>query len=553
MPSPRSSPRVETCWAEAARLALWKHGAVSDAPAATGRRGQAVSSLLARHRPSFIAGTVAAAFAIAYLLAPLTGQDLAAQIARADFARDHPFTPVDLRWFGGTLTFGYSLWTPVVMAWVGVRLTGAVCAVAATVLTTLLFERTGAHRPLLGGVFAAATQAINLVAGRVTFSLGMVCGLAALLAVAAARDTSQWRPAVLALLAGAASPVDALYLWLCGGTLLFVGARRSGLVLLVSSALPVALISGVFGDGGHEPFSGRDFRDALLAALVLLLVAPIRLVALRVGAALAVVMVLVAYLVDTPVGNNATRLTLLFAVPVVAAYVTWRPWLTALAVAAAAYPQQVSVHYSFTYGVSADEAYYAPLVDEITTGGSLVGRVEIPETSAHWDDAFVARSVPLARGWIRQVDIELNEDVFFDEPPTATAYREWLDAHAVQYVAVPDAALTKAGTNEVLTIEQHPKYLRPIWRNEHWQLYEVVAPVPIVGAPGRLVAMDGAGITVDAPAGSSVAINARWFRWLSLDGPGGCIEEGAAGKTVLIAATAGRYRLTSSLAPSGHC
>jgi MFS family permease len=526
---------------------------VSDAPVAAAHHWDATLALMTRHRPSVIAGAVAAVFAIAYLIAPLTGQDLAAQIARADFARDHPFTPVDLRWFGGSLTFGYSLWTPLVMAWVGVRLTGAVCAVAATVLVTLLFERTGAHRPALGGTLAAVAQAINLVAGRVTFSLGMVCGLGALLALVSLRDSFPWRGAVLAFLAGAASPVDALYLWLCGGALLLVGRRQSALVLIASSALPVAVISGMFGDGGDEPFSGRDFRDALLAALVVLLVVPIRRIALRVGAGLAVVMAIVAYLVDTPVGNNVTRLTMLFAVPVVAAYVTWRPWLTALAVVAAGYPQQVSVHYSFTYGPSADEAYYAPLVAEITAGGPLVGRVEIPETTAHWDDAFVARSVPLARGWIRQVDIGLNDAVFFDAPPSPTAYRTWLRANAVQYVAVPDAALTKAGTNEAITIEQHPGYLRPIWSNEHWQLFEVESPVPIVGAPGRLVAMDEAGITLDAPAAATVAVNARWFRWLSLDGPGGCITESEDGHVQLVANEAGRYRLASSLRPSGHC
>jgi hypothetical protein len=256
--------------------------------------------------------------------------------------------------------------------------------------------------------------------------------------------------------------------------------------------------------------------------------------------------------VDTPVGNNVTRLTMLFAVPVVAGYVTWRPWLTALAVVAAGYPQQVSVHYSFTYGPSADEGYYAPLVAEITAAGPVVGRVEIPETTAHWDDAFVARSLPLARGWIRQVDIGLNEDVFFDAPPSPIAYRNWLDANAVQYVAVPDAALTKAGTNEVLTIGHHPEYLQLIWRNEHWRLYAVDVPVPIVGAPGRLVSMDEATITLDAPAATAVEINARWFRWLSVDGPGGCIEEAPDGVR-LVATDPGRYRLSSSLDPSGHC
>ena len=513
--------------------------------------------LVGQHRAAATAGAVAFALALAYLLAPLTGQDLAAQIAHADFAGDHPLAPVDFRWFGGSLAFGYSLWTPLAMAWVGVRLVGAICAVVATVQVTLLFERTGAKRPALAGVLAAAAQAINLVAGRFTYSLGMVCGLGALLALTSTtrllRTAPLHRAAVFALLAGAASPVAALYLWVCGGALVLVGRWRPGLTLLLASAVPVAVISGVFGDGGDEPFSGRDFRDALIATLVVLVVVPLQRVALRAGAVLAVAMVLVAYLVDTPVGNNVTRLSLMFAVPIVAAYVTWRPWLAAIAIVAAGYPQQVSVHYSFTYGSSASEAYYAPLVEQLRANGPIVGRVEIPETSAHWDDAFVARAAPLARGWIRQVDFGLNEDVFFHEPPTPAEYRAWLDANAVQFVAVPDAKLTGAGEHELATIDQHPGFLRPVWRNEHWQLYEVVAPVPIVGAPARLVAMDAAGITVDTSPGSTVDINVRWFRWLSLDGAGGCVEQTSDGHVRLLAGAGGRYRLTSSLIPSGHC
>jgi hypothetical protein len=253
------------------------------------------------------------------------------------------------------------------------------------------------------------------------------------------------------------------------------------------------------------------------------------------------------------VGSNASRLSQLFAVPVVAAYVTWRPWLAAAAVVLAGYPQQLVVQHWFTFGRPASEAYYQPVVDQVRSRGAVVGRIEIPDTKGHWEAAFVARALPLARGWIRQVDVGLNEDVFYDGPPTPPAYRSWLDANSVQYVAVPDTALSTSGANEVATIDEQPSFLRPVWQNEHWQLYEVVAPVPIVAEPGQLIAIDGVGITIEAQAGSSVAINVRWFRWLSLAGAGGCIAEGADGGVQLTAAAGGRYRLTSALIPSGQC
>ena len=108
------------------------------------------------------------------------GGDLSAQLARADFARGHPLSPIDLRWFGGTQPFGYSLWVPAVMAVLTPRVVGAIAAVVSTWLTTRLMQRAGAARPVVGGVAAAICQASNLAEGRVAFAAGMAFGLAAL-------------------------------------------------------------------------------------------------------------------------------------------------------------------------------------------------------------------------------------------------------------------------------------------------------------------------------------------------------------------------------------
>jgi hypothetical protein len=72
---------------------------------------------------------IALVLSLAYLKSAHIGTDLAAQMARADFARAHPLTPIDLRWFSGTPAFGYSLLSPLIMAWAGVRLVGAACCV----------------------------------------------------------------------------------------------------------------------------------------------------------------------------------------------------------------------------------------------------------------------------------------------------------------------------------------------------------------------------------------------------------------------------------------
>src|SRR5688572_33110516 len=90
------------------------------------------AELPAAARPALVSGLVAAVLAVLFLLAPPLGTDLSAQQARADFFAAAGFTPVDLRWYGGTVQYGYSLVTPLVMAALGTRFTGALAAVVST-------------------------------------------------------------------------------------------------------------------------------------------------------------------------------------------------------------------------------------------------------------------------------------------------------------------------------------------------------------------------------------------------------------------------------------
>jgi hypothetical protein len=524
-------------------------------------------------RPALIATAVAAVLAISYLAAPLMGGDLSAQLARADFAGAHPLGLVDLRWFGGTLPFGYSLWVPQVMAWLGPRVVGAIAAVAATWITTRLLQRAGAARPTAGGVAAAICQASNLAEGRIAFAAGLAFGLAALLLLTDAVNTvntantanaSEPRlrsryalAAVAALLAGAANPVAALLLWLCAAVALIQRRIKAAAVLLIASAIPVVIISGVFADGGRQLFNPVDALRAALASVLVAVFVPRRHRAVRLGALLGLVMVVAAYLLPTAVGGNAIRLTLLFAVPVVAAFVDWRWWAAVLAVIATAVVQSPVTLGTLTgAGAPATRAsYYTPLLNEIRAQGPLTGRVEVPELTGHWEAVYVARQLPLARGWLRQVDTELNGNVFYDHKPTAADYKSWLATNAVQYVAVPDARLTFYGKREASLIATTLPYLDDVWHDRNWTLYRVANPVPIVEAPGTLISENADSITFTAPAGKDVRLNVRWFRWLSVDPAGGsCITRD--GDAVIFRAGPGattRHVLSSSLHPDSHC
>lgn len=507
---------------------------------------------------------VAAVLALAYLAAPVMGGDLAAQLARADFARNHPLTPVDLRWFGGVLPFGYSAWTPTVMAVAGSRVTGAVATVVATVLVVVLFGRTAAARPMWGGIAAAITLAGDLAEGRVTFACGVAWGLAALVALAGARARPRRRRALAAgcaLVAGLASPVAALLLGVCAAALVLRRRIADAAVLLLPGVVAVAVTALLFRDGGRAVFNPVDAARALAATLVVAALVPRRFITLRLGALVGAVMVVLAWALPTGVGGNAARLSLLFAVPVVAAYLEpprvrggGRPAAVVAAVALTALVQ-TPVTFGTLSGAGAPAtrpAYYAAVLAAIRARGPLSGRVEVPELTGHWEAVYLARHVALARGWLRQADTELNDDVFYAHPPTAATYRAFLDRTAVQYVAVASARATYYGRRETALIRRGLPYLERVWSDPDWTLYAVRDARPMVAAPATLVAQQADRLVLDAPADTDVTVRVRWWRWLSLDGPGrhGCLREGG-GHVVLHTGAAGRYTLGSRLPAGG--
>lgn len=503
---------------------------------------------------------LAAVLGLLYLIAGRMGGDLSAQMAHADFAAAHPFAVLDFRWFGGTLPFGYSLWTPPVMAVLGVRVTGVLATVAAVALFAELLRRVDAPRQRLASVAAAITFTASLAEGRVTFACALAVGLAAMVVLAGSAET-KWagrrrRLAVAALfsvVAGAASPVVALYLLVAAAAAL-IQHRQSVVCALGAAVLPLLVTSVIFGEAGRQVFSANDALRALLATALVLALTPRRHRLLRTGVALALAMVMLAWLLPTPVGSNSARLSVLFAVPVTAAYAQFKRPGAGMCVVLVALVQPPIVFGTLTGAGRpvTKAAYFAPLTAELEQRGPLTGRVEVPELTGHFDAGYLARTVPLSRGWLRQLDTRLNDDVFYRDLPTAQTYREFLDRTATQYVAVADARPTFYGRRERTLIDAGLPYLQTVWRNEHWTLYAVDRSLPIVAAPGTLVAYDAARIEVRAPRGTDIAVRIRWLRWLSVTGsPGACLRRDDAA-VVLHTTRAGVYTISSTVFGERH-
>ena len=250
-----------------------------------------------------------------------SGGDIAAQDAWAEFARDHPGSAYNLAWYGGMHPVSYSILSPYLMALAGVRTTMMFAGPLSAALLALVLVRSQAvERPLWPALYGAVALTGNAVSGRVTFGLGTLFALGAVAVVFA--WPQRWRTAaprhrlprgvlagLLATLATASSPVAGLFLGIAAAAL-WLGRRRAAALAVGVPPVLVVAFSAVF-----FPFSG--LQPMGLASMVLpgrrwarpsCCWSPRSWLSVRLGAAVYVVVVLVTWIVPSPIGTNVTRL-----------------------------------------------------------------------------------------------------------------------------------------------------------------------------------------------------------------------------------------------------
>jgi len=499
----------------------------------------------AETRVRLVAGlpiAVGAVVALAYLAAPPMGADLSAQIAWANFAQSHWPALLDLQWYGGINPLGYSVLTPPLMALLGVRLATAVGYLAGVVLVSALLQRTHVRRPIAGGVVAALCLTGNLASTRTTFILGLAVAIAALLALACRRPRLSL---VLAVLTPLTSPVAGVFLAVAGVALVLSG-RRAGIWLTLAVLVPTTLMGLLFGNGGTMPFAPTQ---AVVAAVIgLIVAAACRTVPVVFwGGLLSAALVTVAYVVPNPLGSNSARLAELLGPAALAAVSPLSGRLVAALTALIILPQPL-FYFDEVRGrgdPALDPAFYAPLIEPLAER-NVTQPIEVVPMRRHGESAAVAPVVPLARGWLRQVDVG-EHALFYDGSLTAATYRQWLDDNAVAWVALARGQHDWAAGWEAALVRNGLPYLREVWADETWTLYRVEDPTPVVSAPGRQLRRDAVSITLDLPAAGSYDVKVRWSRWLAASA--GCVEPGPSGWSRIVVDRPSTIRLAASIAP----
>jgi hypothetical protein len=479
---------------------------------------------------------VSAAGAVVYLILEPRPVDLAAHVFRAELFGREGFTIWNGQWYGGHHTPAYSVLSPPLAWLIGPRALLIVCALAAAALFEPIVHRHfGGDRARWGALWFGAGTATLLFTSRLPFAIGLVLGLASVLAY---QRGHRKLAAAFAVVCPLGSPVAGLFLSM-GYAAYALAARGEGArarrirgVLLAGAALlPPVFLSVAFPEGGYAPFPVSAFIPIPLFALAALDILPREERTLKYAAVLYAVGAALALAIETPMGGNAVRLGALFGGPLllIAMHGRWRrPILPMVGVLAALgvwqWSPAVRDYVKQEQDPAADSEYFEPLRQFLASLPDQT-RIEVPFTLSHWESAEIGGTIPLARGWLRQLDTGRHQ-IFYKGDLNPVTYASWLSDNAVRYVALPDVKPDKSSYRERALIESGLPFLDLRWSSENWRVYEVTLPTPIVIPQGRAnitleqLSSDRVLMRVIEPGEAIVKV--RWTPyWLA---HGGCVE-----------------------------
>jgi len=491
------------------------------------------------------------------------GGDLAAQYAWSSFVRQHPGSAYNLSWYGGIHPASYSVLSPYLMAWIGVRTTGVLACAAASAAGGLVLVRSGLRRPLLPALWWSVAVWCNVASGRVTYLLGMVFALLAAAVLSDGTGGRRTRPllgALLGVVATLCSPVAGLFVEVLAAALFLTGRRRPAYWLAPGPVLVVALTSILFPFSGVQPFPWYSAVATTGAGIAVALLVPREWRTVRAGAWVYAAGVALCWALPTPIGSNVERLILLAGAGVLIAAARLGPrrsrrtlatYLVAAALAAWTLSQPIATAVA-TAPARDTTADARPLIAELRSLGAEQGRVEVVPLRTHWEAAGVAPYFNLARGWNRQADVERNP-LFYDGTLSEASYRHWLQSWSVGYVVLPAAEPDTGGAAEIAIIAAGPSWLPRVWQDAHWTVYRVSGSDPLASAPATATYAGPAALTVHVPRAGTTLLRVEWSPWLTVAGtdddtvPRPCLARNGTW-TELVAPAAGTFTIDARYA-----
>ncbi len=486
-------------------------------------------------------------------------RDLAAHTFRAELFEDVGFAIWNNSWYGGHYLLSYSVLFPPLAALLSPVWAAAASAVASAWLFDGLVRDRWGPRAGWASLWFGALGAVALLGnGWLVFALGLALALGALRALQTGRRK---RAVLLAVATALASPVAAAFLALLAvaGAIALRAGGRWWWSLAGAALLPLALLGLLFPEAGEFPYWFSAFWPLpVFCALALLTIRGLDGERdLRLVIVLYLLAAALAWLLPNPLGGNLTRLGSLFGGPVLLAVLLARDPArlrrpVAIAALGVGLGWQVITPIPDTLQSLGDpeteRSYYAPVAAWLAGHGAERERVEVPYTFNHWETAYLAPRISLARGWLRQLDIERNA-LFYEGKLTNPRYRRWLSDNGIRWVARSSARLDYSAQEEDDLIRARPSYLRLRATLRHWQVYEVVPATAIVSAVGagraRISALEPESFALDVERPGTFVVRVRHTPYWR--GPAGVCVGRAGDWTAVRAPRSGIVRVRTAL------
>ena len=506
-------------------------------------------------RGRFAPMALAAALALLAVAMGWRGMDLPAQIYRVGLFHRQGMVLWDTQWYGGHWTLNYSVIFPPVAGVLGMQVTEVLAAAAAAWAFDRVVVGHFGRSARVGSLLFAAGTFVQVVIGQLPFLLGESLALGAWWAASRRR----WPLAVLlALGAALASPLAAAFLvlalvpWLVSA---WPRLRTPLLCMMAAAALPSVATIVLFPGEGAMPFPWYKFAKVTALLIAALVVIPRREGALRAGVALYLLATVVSFVVPTPLGTNISRLSEVVGAPL-ACCVLWPRRRTLLVSALIPFGllQWTPALATFStpkHELASDASYFTNVLAFLHANDTPAGRVEIVPTKLHWEVAYAAPTIALARGWERQLDTVDNPIFYKNDALTPASYRAWLLDAGVRYVALPDVPLDYAGEAEGRLVADGVPGLTPVWHDAHWRVFSVAGADGIVTGPATVRQIDGGSVRLDATGPGRVVLRVRYSKsWRVVEGAA-CVAEGPGTWTTLDVTQPGPVQLALRLVGSG--
>lgn len=501
-----------------------------------------------------LVAALAGAIAVFASAAGWRGGDLSAHLFRVELFREYGMTFFNPQWYGGHFTLSYSVLYPAVAATIGIPLTTVVSVVLASWCFAHLSTRWFGQAGRIGAVLFALGLASPVAIGQLPYLLGVALGLASCVGVLHRR----WAlAAVLALASTLSSPLAGAFLVLVLVAWAWsVRADRWPLTAVTAAVVvPVGLTALLFPGTGPFPYPTDDALFIGSMMILLAFVVPRRHRALRNALVLYVGAIFASYAISTPMGGNVSRLAEGFGVPLAACVLWPRRRLACLAVVIPLvlwqWPPALPAMTTQPDEPSTHAEYYQELLDHLATLPAMPSRIEVVPTKAHFEVAYVAPTVAIARGWERQVDTAENPLFYGPEPLDAAGYLSWLLRTGTQYVALSDAPLDYAAIEEAAVVRAGVAGLTPVWQGAHWQLFRVDAGEGVLEGPAVLESLRGDDVVLRVTDSGIVRLRLRYNANWRVSPEPDCIGRDADGWIVMSVRNTGTYHLEVGLTRAG--